>query len=96
MRAGFDRTLATLPAESRPLAYALVSPGIPDRLTPVHVAAALGISDQRAEDLLEELAESYLLRARHPCVNGRFSYEWEPGTRPFAARPSSAPVMCSA
>ncbi|WP_051817792.1 AfsR/SARP family transcriptional regulator [Streptomyces sp. NRRL S-1813] len=96
VRAGFDRTLATLPAESRPLAYALLSPGVPDRLTPVLVAAALGISDQRAEDLLEELAESYLLRAQHPCVNGRFSYEWEPGTRPFAARPSSAPVMCSA
>ncbi|WP_329179538.1 winged helix-turn-helix domain-containing protein [Streptomyces decoyicus] len=96
VRAGFDRTLATLPAESRPLVYALVSSGVPDRLTPVLVAAALGISDQRAEDLLEELAESYLLRVRHPCVNGRFSYEWEPGTRPFAARPSSAPVMCSA
>lgn len=96
VRAGFDRTLATLPAGSRPLAYALLSPGIPDRLTPALVAAALGISDQRAEDLLEELAESYLLRARHPCVNGRFSYEWEPGIRPFAARPSSAPVRCSA
>ncbi|MEV5121827.1 BTAD domain-containing putative transcriptional regulator [Streptomyces decoyicus] len=96
VRAGFDRTLATLPAELRPLAYALLSSGAPDRLTPSLAAAALGISDQRAEDLLEELAESYLLRAQHPCVNGRFSYEWEPGIRPFAARPSSAPVMRSA
>ncbi|NUQ96475.1 MAG: hypothetical protein HOY79_07895 [Streptomyces sp.] len=96
VRTGFDRTLATLPAESRSLAYALLSPGIPDRLTPALVAAALGVSDQQAEDLLEELAESYLLRARHPCANGRFSYEWEPGVRPFAVRPSSAPVMCSA
>ncbi|MEU3921880.1 BTAD domain-containing putative transcriptional regulator [Streptomyces sp. NPDC029004] len=96
VRAGFDRTLATLPAESRSLAYALLSPDVPDRLTPALAAAALGISDQRAEDLLEELAESYLLRARHPCVNGRFSYEWELGMRPLAARQSSAPVMCSA
>ncbi|MFD8542661.1 BTAD domain-containing putative transcriptional regulator [Streptomyces sp. NPDC059649] len=96
VRAGFDRTLATLPTELRPLAYALLSPGAPDRLTPALAAAALGISDQRAEDLLEELAESYLLRAQQPCVNGRFSYEWEPGIRPFAARSSSAPVMCSA
>lgn len=96
VRAGFDRTLATLPAESRSLAHALLSPGVPDRLTPALAAAALGIGDQRAEDLLEELAESYLLRARHPCVNGRFSYEWEPGIRPFAVRPSSAAVMCSA
>ncbi|WP_432143658.1 BTAD domain-containing putative transcriptional regulator [Streptomyces sp. bgisy084] len=96
VRAGFDRTLATLPAESRPLAYALLSPGAPDRLTPAVAAAALGISEQRAEDLLEELAESYLLRVQHPCVRGRFSYDWEPGIRPFAARPSSAPVMCSA
>ncbi|WP_051823003.1 AfsR/SARP family transcriptional regulator [Streptomyces sp. NRRL S-1448] len=96
VRAGFDRTLATLPAELRPLAYALLSSGAPDRLTPALAAAALGISDQRAEDLLEELAESYLLRAQQPCVNGRFTYEWEPGIRPFAARPSSVPVMCSA
>ncbi|MEV7002753.1 BTAD domain-containing putative transcriptional regulator [Streptomyces sp. NPDC093982] len=96
VRDGLDRTLATLPAESRSLAYALLSPGVPDRLTPALAAAALGINDQRAEDLLEELAESYLLRARHPCVNGRFSYAWEPGIRPFAARPSNAPVMCSA
>ncbi|MEU9499748.1 BTAD domain-containing putative transcriptional regulator [Streptomyces sp. NPDC048196] len=96
VRAGFDRTLATLPAELRPLAYALLSPGAPDRLTPALAAAALGISDQRAEDLLEELAESYLLRAQQPCVNGRFTYEWEPGIRPFVTRSSSAPVMCSA
>ncbi|MFC9230939.1 BTAD domain-containing putative transcriptional regulator [Streptomyces decoyicus] len=96
VRAGFDRTLATLPDGLRPLAYALLSPGAPDRLTPALAAAALGISDQRAEDLLEELAESYLLRAQHPCANGRFSYEWEPGIRPFATRPSSVPVMCSA
>ncbi|WP_329220890.1 winged helix-turn-helix domain-containing protein [Streptomyces sp. NBC_01485] len=96
VRAGFDRTLATLPAESRSLAYALLSPGVPDRLTPALAAAALGISDQRAEDLLEELAESYLLRARPLCVNGRFSYEWEPGVRPLAARQSSAPTTCSA
>ncbi|MGW6732374.1 BTAD domain-containing putative transcriptional regulator [Streptomyces sp. NPDC055013] len=96
VRAGLDRTLATLPAESRSLAYALLSPGVPDRLTPALAAGALGVSDQRAEDLLEELAESYLLRARHPCVNGRFSYEWEPGIRPFATLPTSAPVMCSA
>ncbi|MER6310118.1 BTAD domain-containing putative transcriptional regulator [Streptomyces sp. NPDC001657] len=96
VRAGLDRTLATLPTELRPLAYALLSPGAPDRLTPALAAAALGISDQRAEDLLEELAESYLLRAQQPCVNGRFSYEWEPGIRPFAARTSSVPVMCSA
>ncbi|MGO4429494.1 hypothetical protein AB4Z54_64855, partial [Streptomyces sp. MCAF7] len=78
------------------LAYALLSPGVPDRLTSTLAAVALGIGDQRAEDLLEELAESYLLRARHPCVNGRFSYEWEPGVRPLAARQSNAPVMCSA
>jgi DNA-binding SARP family transcriptional activator len=96
VRAGFERTLATLRAELRPLAYPLLSPGTPDRLTPALVAAALGIGDQQAEDLLEELAESYLVRARQPCVNGRFSYEWEPGVRPFAARPSSAPVMRSA
>lgn len=95
-RAGFDRTFATLPVESRSLAYALLSPGVPDRLTPALVAAALEISDQQAEDLLEELTENYLLRAQHPCVNGRFSYEWEPGIRPFATRPSAAPVMCSA
>ncbi|MCT9109143.1 winged helix-turn-helix domain-containing protein [Streptomyces mirabilis] len=96
VRAGFDRTLATLPAESRSLAYALLSPGVPDRLTPALAAAALGISDQQAEDLLEELSESYLLRAQQPCVNGRFSYEWELGIRPFAARQSNAPVMCFA
>ncbi|MFI9352642.1 AfsR/SARP family transcriptional regulator [Streptomyces lydicus] len=96
VRAGFGRTFAALPAELQPLAYALLSPGVPDRLTPALVATTLGISGQRAEDLLEELAESYLLRARHPCVKGRFSYEWEPGTRRFAARPNSAPVMCSA
>lgn len=96
VRAAFDRTLATLPAESRSLAYALVSPDVPDRLTPALAAATLGIGEARAEELLEELAESYLLRARPPCVNGRFSYEWESGVRPFAAPPSSAPVMCSA
>ncbi|MGY0024876.1 BTAD domain-containing putative transcriptional regulator [Streptomyces sp. cg35] len=96
VRAGFDRTLATLPAEARPLAQALLSPGAPDRLTPVLAAAALGIAEQRAEDLLEELVENYLLRARTPCVDGRFSYEWEPGVRPLAARHGSSPVMCSA
>ncbi|MFC0435361.1 AfsR/SARP family transcriptional regulator [Kutzneria buriramensis] len=96
VRAGFDRTLATLPAESRPLAYALLSPGAADRLTPALVAAALRIGDQQAEDLLEELAESYLVRAQQPCVDGRFSYEWEPGVRSFAARPDSPPVMRSA
>ncbi|MCX4993695.1 BTAD domain-containing putative transcriptional regulator [Streptomyces sp. NBC_00568] len=95
VRAGFDRTLAALPAESRSLVHALLS-GAPDRLTPALVAATLGIGDQRAEDLLEELAESYLLRPRHPCANGKFSYEWEPGVRPIAARHSDAPVMCSA
>ncbi|MGW7579286.1 BTAD domain-containing putative transcriptional regulator [Streptomyces sp. NPDC054765] len=95
VRAGFDRTFATLPAELRSLAYALLSPGVPDRLTPTIAAAVLGISEQQAENLLEELAERYLLRVQHPCVNGRFSYEWEPGISPFAARPSSAPVMCS-
>jgi DNA-binding SARP family transcriptional activator len=101
VRAGLDRTLATLPTGSRSLANALVSAGLhdrlaPDRLTPALVATTLGIGDQQAEDLLEELAESYLLRARHPCVNGRFSYEWEPGARPFTVPPSNAPVMCSA
>jgi len=96
VRAVFDRTLATLPAGLRPLAYALLSPSVPDLLTPELGAAILGISDQQAEDLLEELTERYLLRARHPCVNGRFSYAWEPGVRQLAARPSSTPAMCSA
>ncbi|MEU9970464.1 AfsR/SARP family transcriptional regulator [Streptomyces malaysiensis] len=96
VRAGLDRTLATLPSELRPLAYALLSPGVPDRLTPALGAAVLGISDQQAEDLLEELAERYLLRAQHPCVHGRFSYAWEPGIRQLAARLSSTPAMCSA
>ncbi|MFH8609651.1 BTAD domain-containing putative transcriptional regulator [Streptomyces sp. NPDC018029] len=96
IRAGFDRTLAMLPAASRGPAYTLLSPGIPDRLTPALVAASLGIGDQQAEDLLEELSESYLLRARRPCANGRFSYEWEPGIRRFAARQSEGSVMCSA
>ncbi|MFE0511247.1 BTAD domain-containing putative transcriptional regulator [Streptomyces sp. NPDC058964] len=94
--AGFDRTLATLSAESRSLAYALSSSVTPDRLTPALAAAALGVSNQRAEDLLEELAENYLLRPQHPSVNGRFSYEWEPGTSPIAVPPSSTPVMRSA
>ncbi|MFE2050899.1 BTAD domain-containing putative transcriptional regulator [Streptomyces sp. NPDC059459] len=96
VRAGFDRTLATLPAGLRPLAHALLSPGVPDRLTPALGAALLGISDQQAEDLLEELAERYLLRAQHLCADGRFSYEWEPGVRQSAARPSGTPAMCSA
>ncbi|BCJ55988.1 SARP family transcriptional regulator [Actinoplanes sp. NBRC 14428] len=95
LRAGLDRTLATLPADLRTLAYALSSPDAPARLTPELAAAFLGTGDQQAEDLLEELAERYLLRARHLSVNGRFSYEWEPGVRPPAAS-SGAPVMCSA
>lgn len=95
-RAAFDRTLATLPAESRPLADALWSAGAPGRFTPTLAAAALEIGDQRAEDLLEELAESYLLRARPPCANGPFSYEWEPGVRPLATRSSTARATGSA
>ncbi|MDT8912005.1 NB-ARC domain-containing protein [Amycolatopsis sp. PS_44_ISF1] len=87
VRAGFDRTLATLPADSRPLAYELLAPGVPDRFTPTSVAATLGISDQKAEDLLEELGERYLVRARHPAADSRFSYELEPGVRPLAPGP---------
>ncbi|AGL16489.1 transcriptional regulatory protein [Actinoplanes sp. N902-109] len=96
VRAGRDRTLATLPAELRPLAYTLMTSDVPGRLTPGQVAEHLGIGDQRAEDLLEELAESYVLSAQHPCVDGRFSYEWAPGARPAGAGRSSASVMVPA
>ncbi|MFF4053775.1 BTAD domain-containing putative transcriptional regulator [Streptomyces chartreusis] len=92
---GLDRTLATLPPDLRSLTYALLAPGVPDRLTPALGAAVLGVSDQQAEDLMEALVERYLLRARHPCANGRFSYEWEPGIRQLTARLSTTPERMS-
>ncbi|MBB4684415.1 AfsR/SARP family transcriptional regulator [Amycolatopsis jiangsuensis] len=96
VRAAFERTLATLPAESLALAYELLGRGVPDQVTPASVAASLRISDQDAEDLLEELGERYLVRARLPDADSRFAYEWEPGVRPFATPPSGVPIRRSA
>lgn len=77
---GPDRTLAMLPPTVRAAARTLLSPAAPGRLTAASAAAVLSVDEQRAESLLEELVEVYLLRAQ-PCGDGRFSYVWETGVR---------------
>uniref|UniRef100_UPI0020C78FEC NB-ARC domain-containing protein n=1 Tax=Streptomyces sp. TRM64462 TaxID=2741726 RepID=UPI0020C78FEC len=79
--AGLERTLATVPVHVRDAAHTLLSPSGPARFTPETAAALLGTPEHRAERLLDELVEAYLLRASAAGADGRFSYEWEPSAQ---------------
>jgi len=93
IRPRVNRTLTGLTSDGRTAFDALFSATDSAQISPESAALVLGTDKHRAENLLEELVEAYLLRLSPMSSGSHFSYAWEPATETLRALGTSPDLL---